>query len=165
MQPWRSRPSRKAWATKGLRPSWSASQAAAGTSASRSWMRMSAMEFLCVAGHGRPGGPVGGDPWERLQPELLVPAGSFGKSSRLKLLPRGKEGMGRLLALVQEPLRVQRGHAAKAGRGDRLAVVLVGDVAGGEHALDRGFGGAAAQARTDLQVAVVHRQLALEQRG
>src|SRR5690606_39511967 len=47
------------------------------------------------------------------------------------------------VVLVEEALRVQRGHAAEPRRGDRLAVDLVGHVAGGEHALDRGFGGAA----------------------
>src|SRR3546814_2564783 len=46
-----------------------------------------------------------------------------------------------------------------------LPVMLVGHVAGGEHALDRSLGGAAAQPGADLQVAVVHRQLALEQAG
>src|SRR5690606_28984931 len=71
----------------------------------------------------------------------------------------------RSAALVQEPLGVECGHAAEAGRGDRLTVDLVGDVAGGEHALDRGFGGTAGQARADVEVAVVHRQLAFEQRG
>ena len=43
--------------------------------------------------------------------------------------------------------------------------MLVGHVAGREHALHRGGGGAAGQAGADLDVAVVHRQLALEQRG
>src|SRR3546814_1220705 len=66
---------------------------------------------------------------------------------------------------VQEPLRIQRRHAAEAGRSDRLAVVLVGHVAGGEYALDRSLRGAAAQSGADLEVAVVHRQLALEQAG
>src|SRR3546814_9992225 len=67
--------------------------------------------------------------------------------------------------LVQKPLRIQRRHAAEAGRSDRLAVVLVGHVAGGEHALDRSLRGAAAEPGADLQVTVVHRQLALEQAG
>src|SRR3546814_21096764 len=40
----------------------------------------------------------------------------------------------RLLALVQKPLRIQGRHAAEAGRSDRLPVMLVGHVAGGEHA-------------------------------
>src|SRR5205085_11403621 len=34
----------------------------------------------------------------------------------------------------QEPLRLERRHAALPGRGDRLAIDVVGDVAGGEHA-------------------------------
>src|SRR3546814_4070291 len=66
---------------------------------------------------------------------------------------------------VQKPLRIQRRHAAEAGRGDRLPVVLVGDITGGEHALDRSLRGAAAEPGADLQVTVVHRQLALEQAG
>src|SRR3546814_11632709 len=69
------------------------------------------------------------------------------------------------LLFVQKPLRIQRRHAAEAGRSDRLAVVLVGHVAGGEHALDRSLRGAAAEPGADLQVTVVHRQLALEQAG
>src|SRR3546814_2348766 len=46
---------------------------------------------------------------------------------------------------VQKPLRIQRRHAAEAGRGDRLPVVLVGDITGGEHAIDRSLRGAAAE--------------------
>src|SRR3546814_5695029 len=53
---------------------------------------------------------------------------------------------------VQKPLRIQRRHAAEAGRGDRLPVVLVGDITGGEHALDRSLRGAAAEPGADLQV-------------
>src|SRR3546814_2383326 len=66
---------------------------------------------------------------------------------------------------VQRPLRIQRRQAAEAGRGDRLPVVLVGDITGGEHALDRSLRGAAAEPGADLQVTVVHRQLALEPRS
>ena len=40
----------------------------------------------------------------------------------------------------EESLGFQRGHAAHAGGGDRLAVDVVGDVAGGEDAGDRGRG-------------------------
>ena len=36
----------------------------------------------------------------------------------------------------QQPLGVERGHRARAGGGHRLAVRVVGDVAGREHALD-----------------------------
>src|SRR5690606_33502720 len=67
--------------------------------------------------------------------------------------------------LVEEALGVQRRHAAEAGRGDGLAVVLVGDVASGEHAFDVGGGGIAGDAGVDLQVAVFHLQLAVEQAG
>src|SRR3546814_18973699 len=69
----------------------------------------------------------------------------------------------RLLDLVQKPLRIQGRHAAEAGRSDRLPVMLVGHVAGGEHALDRSLGGAAAQPGADIPVATAPSQLAPEQ--
>src|SRR5690606_27413713 len=69
------------------------------------------------------------------------------------------------VALVEELLGIQRRHAAGAGRGDRLAVDLVGNVAGGEHARHAGGGGIALQPGPDLDVAVAHLQLPLEQRG
>src|SRR5690606_28590309 len=66
---------------------------------------------------------------------------------------------------VEELLRIQRRHAAEAGRSDRLAVDLVGDVAGREHPRHRGLGRTALQPGADLDVPAVHLQLALEQRG
>ncbi len=42
-------------------------------------------------------------------------------------LPSGKPALG-----------LERGHAAETGGGDRLAEDVIGDVAGGEHALDAG---------------------------
>ena len=42
--------------------------------------------------------------------------------------------LGRGVELVQILVRIERCHAAGAGGGDRLAVDVVGDVAGGEHA-------------------------------
>src|SRR5690606_32791703 len=57
---------------------------------------------------------------------------------------------------------VQRRHAAGAGRGDGLAVNVVGYITGGKHALNAGLGGVAFAAGTDLQVAILHVQLALE---
>ena len=60
-------------------------------------------------------------------------------------------------ALGQEPLRVDGGHAAAAGGGDRLAVAVVGHVARGEDAGHARGGGAVA----GEQVAVlVHLELA-----
>ena len=44
---------------------------------------------------------------------------------------------GECFMLGQEPHRFQRRHAAHAGGGDRLAVDVVGDVAGGVDARDR----------------------------
>ena len=43
------------------------------------------------------------------------------------------------LARREKTLRVQRGHAARAGGGDRLPVGVVLDVTGGEHAGDVGL--------------------------
>ena len=40
----------------------------------------------------------------------------------------------------QPAFGVERRHAAAAGRGDRLAIIIVGHVAGGKHALDAGVG-------------------------
>lgn len=80
-----------------------------------------------------------------------------------KHFPEGK-GDGSV-PLVQEPLRIQRCHAAKAGGGDGLAIHLVGHITCGEHAGDAGLGGVAFQAGLDLQVAISHLQLAFEQRS
>ena len=52
------------------------------------------------------------------------------------LLAHGSSTFG----AAKPALGVQGGHAAGAGGGDRLAVVVVGHVAGGEHALDAGVG-------------------------
>ena len=65
--------------------------------------------------------------------------------------------------LVEELLGVERRHAAGAGGGDRLAVDLVGDVAGGEHARHLVCGGDAVRPERIVDVAVVHLELALEE--
>src|SRR5258706_2386968 len=66
------------------------------------------------------------------------------------------------LFVCDELLRLQRGHAAHAGRRDRLAEHLVGDVARGEHAGDVGR----RRIRGLLDVALgAHVELALEQLG
>jgi hypothetical protein len=58
----------------------------------------------------------------------------------------------------QEPFRFNGSHAAGTGGGNRLAVVMVLHVAGGENALDIGLG-----AVVRYEVAVfVHIKLALE---
>ena len=49
--------------------------------------------------------------------------------------------------LVEIFVGIERRHAAGAGRGDRLAIDVVGDVAGGEHARHAGLRGVAAEAR------------------
>ena len=45
------------------------------------------------------------------------------------------------MPLMGEPaFGVERGHAAAAGGGDGLAIIVVGHVAGGEHAFDARVG-------------------------
>src|SRR5206468_2807902 len=67
-------------------------------------------------------------------------------------------------AVLGEPaLGVQGGHAAGAGGGDGLAVVVVGDVAGGEDAFDAGPG--AGRLRPDDVALVVDLELAAEEGG
>src|SRR3712207_5554636 len=71
-------------------------------------------------------------------------------------------GGGLELGLGEELLGVERGHAAGAGGGDRLAVDLVHDVATGEHARDAG----PRAAHLDLDIAVpVEDELVPEQFG
>ena len=67
-----------------------------------------------------------------------------------------------MLVRVQEFLRFERRHAALPGGGDRLAVDLVGDVAGGEHAGHRGGGRIAVG---DDVAGRLHLELAGEQFG
>src|SRR5271167_829678 len=56
-------------------------------------------------------------------------------------IPRGLFGGGAVdLTGGEKALRLQRRHAPHPGRGHRLAVHVVGDVAGREHARDRGGG-------------------------
>src|SRR5690348_476456 len=67
-----------------------------------------------------------------------------------------------LLVVGQPALGVERGGTAGAGRGDGLAVGVVDDVAGREHAVDVGGG----RRRGDLDVPVlVELDLALDQVG
>src|SRR5690606_1762455 len=63
---------------------------------------------------------------------------------------------------IQVLLGVQGSHAAETGRGDGLAVDVVGDVAGREHARHTGLRGHARGAGLDAHVAVLHVQLAGE---
>ena len=60
-------------------------------------------------------------------------------------------GRGFEIGLGQELLGVERGHAAGAGGGDRLAVDLVHHIAAGK---DAGHGGAG-RARLDADIAVI----------
>src|SRR5690242_18710452 len=63
--------------------------------------------------------------------------------------------------LLQESLCVQRRHAARASRGDGLAVHMVLHVAGSEHARHAGHRGKADLAGAGVDVAVLHLDLAL----
>src|SRR5260370_1311102 len=49
-------------------------------------------------------------------------------------------GRSRLFLRCEKAFGFERGHAAEAGGGDRLAVDVVADVVGGEQARDRGCG-------------------------
>src|SRR5690606_69710 len=86
-----------------------------------------------------------------------------------KALLGGVVGLGARSAFREDfgevAFGVQGGHAARAGRGHRLAVDGVGDVAGGEHALDAGRRGEAAGAAPDDDVAALHVELPLEDAG
>jgi len=75
------------------------------------------------------------------------------------------KGLGEhgLLLYVQVALGVKGGHAAGAGGGDGLAVVLVLDVAGGKDAGDAGGGKVPLAAALGADVAAVHLQLPLEE--
>jgi hypothetical protein len=65
-------------------------------------------------------------------------------------------------ASAQEAFGFERRHASDAGGGDRLAIDIVGDVAGREHAGDRGRG----RERRDLHIARrLHLELAHHQFG
>src|SRR3546814_3170480 len=66
---------------------------------------------------------------------------------------------------VKKALGIERGHAAKPGRRDRLTIDLIGDVARGEYAGDAGLRRVAIQPGADHQITVLHLQLALEQLG
>src|SRR5262249_29025110 len=94
----------------------------------------------------------------------LLPIGE-GKTTQARSNPRGEgKSTSGQAELVEVLLRIECGHAAEAGRGDRLTIDLVGDVAGGKHAGHAGHGRAAVETRLDLDVAVAHRQLPVEQR-
>ena len=68
--------------------------------------------------------------------------------------------MGRLV--LEEALDVERGHTAAAGGGYRLTVDVIGAVACGKHTLDAGGGGIASRAGADLDVAILHVELAIK---
>src|SRR5690606_916172 len=70
-----------------------------------------------------------------------------------------------LLRILQPPLSVQRGHAARTGAGDGLAIDVILYVAGGEDAGHGGHGCHAGQAALGDDVAVLHLELAFEDAG
>src|SRR5512145_1884450 len=65
-------------------------------------------------------------------------------------------------AFCQKALGVERGHAARAGRGHGLAIDRIGDVAGGEDAVDARGSRKAALPGTRDDIAAFHLELALE---
>jgi len=64
---------------------------------------------------------------------------------------------------IQIFLGVQRRHAAAAGGSDRLAVDLIHDIAGGEHAGNAGSGGITIKTTLYLYITVFHVKLACKQ--
>src|SRR5690606_13696378 len=91
-----------------------------------------------------PNGDGGGDgrshPWRS-----DASAGSPGPDIAVRALAAARTAIQgtphtRLLAQVEKPFRVQCRHAAESGRRDRLAVDLIGHVAGSEHARHRSLG-------------------------
>src|SRR6185437_4947158 len=68
---------------------------------------------------------------------------------------------GRIQAL-KIPVSIERGHAAGAGRGDRLPVDVVGDIPGREDSRDAGGGGVAVQSAAGADVAFAHVELSSE---
>ena len=67
--------------------------------------------------------------------------------------------------VVEVFFSVQRRHATRTGRSDRLAIHMVGDIAGGKYSCDGGGCRIALAATLDAQVAIMHRQLSSEQIG
>src|SRR4051794_40249150 len=64
---------------------------------------------------------------------------------------------------IQKSLSIQRSHAAASRAGDRLPVDMVLNVACGEYAGDAGHSGVAILRRPSFDVAISHRQLAIEE--
>ncbi len=63
---------------------------------------------------------------------------------------------------TQPTFRVERRHAAAAGAGDRLAIIIVGDVPGGEDSFDASV---CAEGNGQLEVPLlVHLQLTVQER-
>src|ERR687891_1250103 len=65
----------------------------------------------------------------------------------------------------EEPLEIQGRHRARSGRGDRLAVDGIGDIAGSEHARDARRRGIAVETALGHEIAALHVELALEKAG
>src|SRR5580700_4514683 len=77
--------------------------------------------------------------------------------SALRALPR--------VDRLEVTVRIERGHAARAGGGDGLAVDVIGYVAGGKHPGNAGGGGITVESAPDGEVALAHRELAVEKCG
>src|SRR4029077_3528482 len=66
---------------------------------------------------------------------------------------------------LEVTVRIECGHAAGAGGGDGLAVDVIGNIAGGKHPGDAGGGGITVESAPDGEVALAHRELAVEKCG
>src|SRR5262245_60080743 len=78
---------------------------------------------------------------------------------------RVSRGSAAGVELLEVLVRVERCHAARAGRRDRLAVDVVGDVARCEYAWHAGRRRHTAAAAADDDVALFHLELTVEDRG
>ena len=87
-----------------------------------------------------PNGPPAAAPHRRRPPRPTPPVAVARAAARERHLPGGRgRGFGDALGL-EPALGVDGGLAAVAGRGHGLAVAMVVDVAGDEHAVDLGAG-------------------------
>ena len=95
---------------------------------------------------------------------LFAPAGNISRfkiTVQLSWSAHDSEPALQIL-LGQISLRIESGHAAGAGRRNRLAIVIIGHVAGGKHTFDTRE---RTKRRGPLEVAfVVHLQLAGQER-
>src|SRR4051794_18975477 len=92
-------------------------------------------------------------------------SGFTSRGARLKSSSSSTFAFGSRGERIEVLLGVERRHAAGAGARHRLAVDVILDVAGGEHALHAGCGGKSLAAAPGNDIAVFHFELAGEELG